>query len=188
MKLSTYAKKLGLSYRTAWTMFKNGDVKGYSLPSGTIIIEDEKIIKSNENDVVLYARVSSLKQKNDLERQSQRLIDYSVAKGYKIYKVVKEIGSGLNDKRTKLNPILTDKKYSKIIVEHKDRLTRFGYNYIDLLMKEQGKEIEVINIPIDDKDDLVQDLVSLVTSFCARIYGHRRTKRKTEQIIEILKK
>ena len=71
-------------------------------------------------------------------------------------------------------------------MEHKDRLTRFGFNYIKILFEESGMEIEVINESENDKDDLMQDFVSIITSFCARLYGLRRSKRKTEQLLKEL--
>lgn len=76
--------------------------------------------------------------------------------------------------------------YSLIVVEHKERLTRFGFNYIKLLLKKAGKDIEVVNEAGNDKEDLIQDFTSIITSFCARIYGQRRSKRKTEKIIREL--
>lgn len=69
------------------------------------------------------------------------------------------------------------------MVEHKDRLTRFGFHYIEKLLAMQGRRIEVINLAENSKEDLMQDFVSIVTSFCARLYGQRRSKRKTERII-----
>jgi putative resolvase len=71
-------------------------------------------------------------------------------------------------------------------VEHKDRLTRFGFKYIEVLMEIQGRKIEVINNLEDDKDDLIQDFISVITSFCARIYGQRRSKKSTEKLIKEL--
>lgn len=78
--------------------------------------------------------------------------------------------------------------FTKIVVEHKDRLCRHGFNYIETLLNKENKTIEVVNQPLDDKEDLMNDFVSIVTSYCARIYGSRRTKRKTEQIINELSK
>merc|ERR1712178_646992 len=100
------------------------------------IILDEKNSKS---DLIacIYARVSSAENKDNLDRQAELLKDYSIARGYKIYKIVKEIGSGLNDDRKQLGNIL--------VVEHKDRLARFGTNYIELLLKELGKKLEIVN-------------------------------------------
>jgi putative resolvase len=110
------------------------------------------------------------------------------AKGYQVTQVVKEIGSGVNDQRPKMLKLLTDDSVSRIVVEHKDRLTRFGFNYLDRLLRMQGREIEVINLAENGKEDLVQDFVAIVTSFCARLYGQRRAKRKTERLIAELQK
>ncbi len=189
MKLSEYAKKLGISYTTAWRMWKKGELNAYQLPSGTIIVKDdeESGIKLTET-VCIYARVSSSENKDNLKRQSQRLKDYAMAKGYKIHKVVEEVGSGLNDNRKKLLSILSDDKYSILLVEHKDRLTRFGANYIQLLLTKTERRLEIVNGAENDKDDLMSDFASVITSFCSRLYGLRRAKRKTEKIIAELEK
>jgi len=185
MKLSAYARKLGISYVSAWRLWKNKQLDGYQLPTGTIIVIEKKENKLPDK-VCIYARVSSSENKNNLNTQAKRLEDYSIARGYQIYKTVKETGSGVNDNRQKLNQILRDKNYNKIVVEHKDRLTRFGFNYLKILADEQGKEIEVVNMSENDKDDLMKDFISIITSFCARLYGLRRSKRKTEKIIKVL--
>ena len=102
------------------------------------------------------------------------------------YKIVKEVGSGLNDNRKKLAKILVDDNYNILIVEHKDRLARFGTNYLNILLEKIGKKLEIVNLAENDKEELMQDLVAIVTSFCARLYGLRRSKRKTEKIIKEL--
>lgn len=188
MKLSVYAKKLGISYKTAWRMWKDGNIENaYQLPTGTVIVEEPNQQQKLNNIVCIYSRVSSSENKSNLEHQSKRLEEYAVLRGYKIYKSVKEIGSGLNDNRKLLSKILVDNNYNILLVEHKDRLTRFGFNYIDILFKSMGKTIEVVNISRDDNNDLMDDFISVITSFCARIYGQRRCKRKTEKIIQELK-
>lgn len=96
------------------------------------------------------------------------------------------MSSGLNDNRKKLIDLLNDKTVDVIIVEHKDRLIRFGFNYIKTLLAMQNRKIEVVNQVIDEREDLITDLTSIITSFCARIYGQRRTKRETEQLIKEL--
>ncbi|MEA1964383.1 MAG: IS607 family transposase [Candidatus Aerophobetes bacterium] len=186
MKLSTYAKKLGVSYKTAWKLWKQGNLDAYQLPTGTVIVKDE-LENKIPNKVCIYARVSSSENKDNLKRQSKRLEEYAIARGYQIYKVVEEIGSGVNDNRKKLTRLLKDKNYNKLIVEHKDRLTRFGFNYIQILFNQIGKEIEVVNEAENDKQDLMQDFISIITSFCTSLYGLRRSKRKTERIIKELK-
>jgi putative resolvase len=114
------------------------------------------------------------------------LTQYAVAKGYTIYKVVKEVGSGLNDNRKKLNQILSDKSFTVLIVEHKDRLTRFGAHYIEILLSETGRKLELVNGVADDKEDLITDFAGVITSFCSRLYGMPRAKRKTEKLIQEL--
>jgi putative resolvase len=119
----------------------------------------------------IYTRVSVAENRDNLEEQAKRLMYYCAAKGYRIDTVVKEIGSGVNDTRPKLMKLLTDPGIRSIVVERKDRLTRFGFNDIEQLLALQGRRIEVINLAENDKEDLFQDLVSLVTSFCAQLYG-----------------
>lgn len=185
MKLSKYAKKIGVSYRTVWRLYKSGKLDAYSLPTGTIIVRDENAINL-PNKVCIYTRVSSSENKSNLEKQAMRLQEYAVAKGYQIHRIVKEVGSGVNDNRKQLLKLLKDKDYKIILVEHKDRLTRFGFNYLLLLAEEQGKTIEVVNVSLDDQSDLIQDFTSIITSFCARLYGLRRSKRATERLIKEL--
>lgn len=182
MKLSEYAKKLGVKYQTAWGWYRDGKIPGaYQLETGTIIVPDDE--DGKEEKVVVYARVSSSENKSNLDSQAKRVSDFCAANGWIINSVVKECASGVNDNRPKLNKILKDKSVTKIVVEHKDRLTRFGFSYIEILF---DGEIIVINNAENSEDDIVQDFVSIITSFCARIYGKRRSRRKTEKIIEEL--
>src|SRR5947209_5425664 len=185
MKLSEYAKQQGISYATALRWFHSGTVKGYQAPSGTIIVTIDEAIPKQEK-VAIYARVSSAEHKANLERQAERLSQYCEVRGYQVIKSVKEIASGLNDNRPKLLALLKDTSITRIVVEHKDRLTRFGANYIEALMEAQGRIIEVVNVAENDKEDLIADLASVIYSFCARLYGQRRAKRKTETIVKEL--
>lgn len=191
MKLTTYAKELGISRQTANRWFHEGRIKGaYQIDTGTIIVPNDIFDKQqlNEGRTIIYARVSSSEQRNtNLETQAQRLIDFSIANGWQIDEVIKEVGSGLNDERPKLvNLLMSDQPIRRIVVEHKDRLTRFGFNYLEILAKKQNFEIVVVNKVENDKEDLIQDFISVITSFCARIYSKRRVNRKTEQIIKEL--
>ena len=170
-----------MAYRTALRHYHWGLIKGYQIETGSIFveIEDEPKVKG----IALYSRVSSSQNKSNLDSQQTRLENYAAAKGYNILHNVKEIGSGLNDERKKLAELFTQDDWDILIVEHKDRLTRFGFNHIELLLNGMGKHIEVINVA-EDKDDLIQDFISIITSFSARIYGRRRSRRMTEKIIE----
>lgn len=187
IKLSEYAKKHGCTTRTAWTHFKKGLIEGaYQLPSGRIVIPDSYEVK-RETHVVVYSRVSSSENKANLDAQAKRLLDFCAAKGWTVAEDVREIGSGLNDSRPKLLKILASRRATHIVVEHKDRLARFGEPYIRECCKGFGCKLEVINESSNDRDDLMNDFVSVVTSFCARLYGQRRNKRRTEKLIEELK-
>lgn len=186
MKLTTWAKEKGITYRTAWEHYRTGKIPGaYKLLSGTIIVPDEKNI-TKQPYIVTYARVSSSENKSNLEQQSQRLIDFCNAKGWQTNQNIKEIGSGLNDKRKKLESVLLKGQATKIVVEHRDRLARFGIRYIEILCSHVNCEIIFLNDSNNDKEDLIQDFVSIITSFCARLYGQRRNKRRTEQLIKEL--
>lgn len=188
MKLSEYAKKLGIKYKTAWIWFNSGAISGYKTKTGTIIVTELDSPKESYDKVATYARVSSHEMKEILERQSQRLNDYCAAKGWKVHESIKEIGSGLNDSRPKLLKILADTTITVIVVEHKDRLTRFGANYIQSLLKSQNRTLEIINEAEDGKEDLLNDLTSVIYSFCARLYGKRRAKRKADFVKNSIEK
>jgi len=188
IKLSEYAKKHNVTYRTAFNHFHKGLIVGaYQLPTGTIVIPDGNDFTPNKSEyIITYARVSSSENKDNLESQSKRLLDYCNANGWKTHDNIKEIGSGLNDKRPKLLKFLSDGKATKLVVEHKDRLSRFGSTYIEQACKHFNCEVIYINESQEEKEDLVQDFVNVITSFCARLYGQRRSKRKTEQLIKEL--
>ncbi|MBL1209575.1 IS607 family transposase [Geminocystis sp. GBBB08] len=184
MKLSDYAKKLGVSYKTAWRMWKRGEIKATQLATGTIIVATQEILPQG---VAIYTRVSSAENKSNLDSQAERLKAYCIAKGYQIKYIVKEVGSGVNDNRKKLIELLRKDDYSLIICEHKDRLTRVGFNYLKVLLNKQGKDIEVVNLAEERKDDLMQDFVAIITSFCAKLYSIKRRTHKTECLIQCLK-
>src|SRR6266849_8380321 len=189
MKLSQYAKKVGVTYRTAFRWWQLGHIKGYQLPSGTIIVTEGEEIqerRTGQGQVVIYARVSSHEHRANLERQAERLEDYCAAKGYQVSRVVKEIGSGTNDNRAKFLALLEDQRIAVIVVEHKDRATRFGFRYLETLLERQGRRVEVVNLADNGREDLVADLVAIVYSFCTRLYGQRRAKRKSETIVQEL--
>ena len=188
IKLSKWAKENDMNYLAAWKMAKEGKILTETLPTGCIrvLIEEEPTIK--EDKTVIYCRVSNSAQKDTtLQTQKDRLLNYCASKGYKVSKVVLETGSGLNDSRKLWLDLLKDISITRIVVEHKDRFSRFGFNAFQELLKTQGRCIEVINDSEDDKQDLMSDFISIVTSYCSRIYGSRRGQRKKEAIIAEIK-
>lgn len=187
MKLSDYAKQQGVRYETAWRWFRDGKIPGHRVGKHTILVDEEKPASSLPSErVAIYARVSSAENKPNLDSQAERLVAYCSAKGYQVAKVVKEIGSGVNDTRPKLLTLLRDTSLTRIVVEHRDRLTRFGFHYLQTLLETQNRTIEVVNGSENDKEDLLADLTAILYSFTARLYGLRRAKHKTEKIVQEL--
>ena len=180
MRLSAYAKQMGVSYKTAFRWWKAGKLDAYQLDTGTVIVR-EPLASEAPTNVALYARVSSADQKEDLERQMQRLKDYAASRGYQVTKIVSELASGLNESRPKFLKLLTDASIGVIVVEQRDRATRFGLTYIEQLMQMQGRRLEVI-FPSDTDNDLVDDFIAVITSMASRIYGRRTSKRRAEKI------
>ena len=141
-------------------------------------------IDPNSNDnkeiCVIYARVSSQKQKmsGDLDRQSQRLSEYCAKHNLYVEHIIKDVGSGLNDKRigfNQLTNLVITGKVNKVIVEHKDRLTRFQFNFIKKIFKTFGVDIIVIDDKdeISDIEELTRDMMSLLACFSVKYYGKR---------------
>ncbi len=194
IKVSQYAKIHNLNYKTALRQFHAGRIEGYQDKiTETIYLKNPDYKEEAERPgdrVALYARVSSSSNKRSLDGQLERMELYSLAKGYRIISKNREIGSGLNEDRKVLWKLLSNTEdYDILVVEHKDRLTRFGYKYIKKLLEVQGVQLVIINEEEKKNKDeeLMQDFISIVTSFCQRIYGSKR-KQKTMKIIEELEK
>lgn len=188
IKPSQYAKLVNLHVKTVVKKFHEGLILGYQdKKTGTIYLNNPLINNDlddrEKNRVILYARVSSTTNKPSLDGQIERMRNYAYAKGYIIIDEIKEIASGLNDERPKLLNLFKRNDYDILLCEHKDRLTRFGFNYISNLLKRVNIKTEIINLTENKDNELVEDFVAIVTSFCQRIYGRNR-KKKTAKIIE----
>ena len=144
MKLSTWAKEKGLTYRGAYNLYKRGQIPGaYQLQSGTIIIDETKD-KVKPDNVVVYCRVSNHDGKEEMEYQVQRCLEYCRAKGYSVSKVYKEVASGMNDKRTQLFKML-ESEPTVIVIENKGTLTQEGFTYIEYFCNKNKCMIDVMN-------------------------------------------
>lgn len=177
MKLSAWAKANGLTYKTAWRMWKNGllPIPAEQLPTGTIVVHPPA--PSTTEAAALYARVSSADQKDDLERQLGRLSRYASQQRLPVVRAVAEVGAGLNGHRTRIMRLLADPQIRTVVVEHRDRLARFGSEYIEAAMAACGRKLVVVD-ETEMKDDLVQDMIAVLTSFCARLYGRRAARNR----------
>lgn len=183
MKLREWAQQQGISYKTAWRWFHAGTlpVQAEQHSSGTIIVHGDA--KEAFEQVALYARVSGSDQKSDLERQVGRLTTYATENGWSVKQTVAEVGSGLNGKRSKLLKLLADSSITTIIVEHRDRVARFGSESIEACLQASGRQLIVVD-QSEMNDDLVQDMVDVMTSFCARLYGRRSAGNRAKKAVE----
>lgn len=188
MKLADWARQNGVHPLTAGRWFRNGTlpVRAEKLPSGTILVYEDERVQPAGAFVVLYARVSTHEQRADADRQLERLRAYAAGRGYVVTKEVIEVGSGLNGVRRKLLALLSNPSVTTIIVEHRDRLARFGVEYIEALLHTAGRRLEVVN-GAEHRTDLVQDFVDVVTSMCAKIYGNRGAKNRRDAILQHIK-
>lgn len=142
--------------------------------------------------VASYCRVSSheQKQKGDLERQNGRVLTYCAKQGYHVVKSFEEVGSGMCDTRSKLKQLfqlVSEKKIDKVVVEHKDRLTRFNFEFLSQFFASHDVEIEWIGEVLGKtyEAELVKDMLSLMSSFSNRIYGRRSAEiRKQKKLLE----
>jgi putative resolvase len=182
MKLSVWAKESGLTYKTAWRMWRDGTlpIPAEQLATGTVLVHPPQAPAVMA--VALYARVSSADQKSDLERQLGRLAEYASREKLTVVRSVSEIGSGLNGHRAKVMRLLADPSVHTVVVEHRDRLARFGSEYIEAAMSASGRKLVVVD-QTEMKDDLVQDMVDVLTSFCARLYGRRAAKNRAAKAL-----
>jgi putative resolvase len=137
--------------------------------------------------VVVYARVSSHDQRADLGRQVARLTSWATSNGYEVGQVVTEVGSGLSGKRPRLRRILSDPDARVIVVEHRDRLARFGVEHLEAALGAQGRRIVVAD-PGETTDDLVRDTIEVLTGMCARLYGRRGARNRAMRALTAAKR
>ena len=187
--ISKTADILGVSQKTlrVWDkqnklipVLTSGGHRRYKESDINAFIGIEPISNDNKEICVIYARVSSQKQKTsgDLDRQSQRLSEYCAKHNLYVEHIIKDVGSGLNDKRigfNQLTNLVITGKVNKVIVEHKDRLTRFQFNFIKKMYAVFGCEIIVLDDKEDvsDAEELTRDFMALLASFSGKYYGRR---------------
>jgi putative resolvase len=185
VKLSEWAARNGVHYQTAWTWAKEGrmPVPVVQTPSGMWLIAEPTTEVSGK--VVAYCRVSSADQRTDLDRQVSRVVQGATALGLPVAEVVTEIGSGLNGRRRKLHRLLSDPGAAVIVVEHRDRLARFGVEHLDAVLSASGRRLVVLD-PAETADDLVRDITEVLTWMCARLYGRRAAKNRAARAVAVV--
>ena len=199
-KTGELAKMIGKQTRTVKSYCIKGDINSIIIPSGKRIISRDEVIKylrssnllyEDDNKIdLIYARVSTNEQKNrgDLDRQINYIIREIIAKNPKNLKVFSEVGSGLNDNRKELKKLLDmvmNDEIDRIFILYKDRLTRFGFNYLEQICNKFGTKIIVISEEIQEKsiqEELAEDIISIIHSFSGKLYGMRnKIKEKIDK-------
>ena len=189
------AKIFGVSYVAVKKWAYAGKIKYIKTPGGKYRYPESEVRRllgeqMPKGKVAIYARVSSADQKEDLERQKQKLIEYAKSKGYQDIEVIEDIASGLNENRKGLNKLfklVTERQIEAVFITHKDRLTRFGFKYFETFFSSYGCRIEAMDSEKvkESRQELVEDLIAIVTSLAGRIYGARSRKRR--ELVEAVK-
>jgi len=193
--IGEFAKLIGKTQQTLRNWDNSGKLKpAYITDGGHRMYSQKQLnqvlgIEPQKRTVIGYCRVSSQKQKDDLERQIKYVKEYMIAKGYQ-FEIITDIGSGINYNNKGLNKLIdmvTDRKVSKIVIFYKDRLVRFGFELIENICTKFGTEIEIIdNTEKTEEQELVEDLIQIVTVFSCRLQGKRANKAK--KVLRELKK
>jgi putative resolvase len=185
MNLTEWARAQGIAPRTAYRWFREGTlpVPAQRVGPRTILVNiAANTAPSVTGGVGLYARVCSHDQKADLQRQTARLSAWAVKAGHKVVRVESEIGSGMDGCRAKVRRLLADPAVTCVVVEHKDRLGRVNVELVEAALSAAGRRLVVLD-DSDVEDDLVRDMVQVLTSFCARLYGRRSAKSRAEKAL-----
>lgn len=163
--------------------YRLSDIHSYIDPKADTL---SKEVVNNPDVVATYGRVSShdQKKKGDLDRQCQRLSEYCAKKKYKVDYILKDVGSGLSDSRNGLNKLfdlVIERKINKVVIENKDRLTRYQFNVLSRFFSSYGIEIETVDNKVcTDEEELTNDIMMLMAVFSGKLYGRRSAKRRKE--------
>ncbi|MDX3760442.1 IS607 family transposase [Streptomyces sp. AK02-04a] len=186
MNLTEWARAQGIAPRTAYRWFREGTlpVPAERVGPRTILVNiDANTSPSVTGGVGLYARVSSRDQKPDLERQTARLAEWAAKAGHTVVRIESEIASGVNGGRDKARRLLADPKVTIVVVEHRDRLGRMNTELVEAALEAAGRRLVVLDAG-EVEDDLVRDMVEVLTSFCARLYGRRSAKNRAKKALK----
>lgn len=186
VNLKEWAAATGVSYATARRRYESGTLPVPAYRLGRLIMVGEPITgaRVETGQTVVYARVSSVDQKTDLDRQVARVTVWATGQGLGVDRVVTEVGSALDGHRERFLALLRDPAVSTIVVEHRDRFARFGAEYVEAALTAQGRRLLVVD-PAEVDDDLVRDVTEILTSLCARLYGRRAAANRARRAVEV---
>ncbi|MDW8023510.1 MAG: IS607 family transposase [Nitrososphaerota archaeon] len=180
------ARIFGVSYVAVKKWAYSGKIKFIKTPGGRYRYPESEIRRilgeqAPKGKAVIYARVSSTEQKEDLERRKQRILEYARSRGYQDVVVLDDVASGLNEKRmglSKLFDLVSQRQIEAVFITYKDRLTRFGFRYLEAFFNSHGCRIEALDSGEvkEPQQELLEDLIAIITSFAGRIYGARSHK------------
>lgn len=187
MNLTEWAKAQGVHPHSAYRWFREGTVPVPATRVGprTILVNVDAAaaVAESSASVGLYARVSSQDRKSDLERQVARLSTWAAQAGLRVVRVETEIGSGMHGSRAKARRLLADPQVRVVVVEHRDRLGRMNTELVEAALTAAGRRLVVLDAG-EVEDDVVRDMVEVLTSFCARLYGRRSARNRAQRALE----
>lgn len=193
-KPKEFAEMLNVSVKTLQRWDRDGILNAFRTPSDRRYYTHKQYVDymseaKPEGKTIIYARVSTTNQKDDLANQVAFLQNFANAKGWIVDEIFEDIGSGLNYKRKKWNKLLEDcmlGTISKIIVSHKDRFIRFGFDWFEGFIKSNGVDLVIVNNEkLSPQEEIVQDIISILHVFSCRVYGLRKYKKKIEEDDEL---
>ena len=192
-----FAEMIGVSVKTLQRWDNDGRLIAYRTPTDRRYYTHKQYVdyisdgEANQGKTIIYTRVSTTNQKDDLENQVEFLRQYANAKGIIVDEVFEDIGSGLNYNRKRWNKLLEDcmlGEVKAIIVAHRDRFIRFGFEWFEKFLKANCVDIIVVNNEkFSPHDELVEDLISIIHVFSCRIYGLRKYKKQIKEDSDIVK-
>ena len=182
MTLSDWARAQGVHPKTAYRWWRQGTLPVPARQVNARVILVEAPAPTVDGEIGLYARVSSHDQRSDLDGQVARLSSWAARAGGRVVRVEAEVGSGMNGRRPKLRRLLADPRVTTVVVTNRDRLGRVNTELVEAALVAAGRRLVVLE-PGEVADDLARDMVEVLTSFCARMYGRRSARNRARRAL-----
>lgn len=190
-KLSQYAKRMGITYRTAFNHFHRGEIPGaWKDETGHVCVPIEYFYGPVSMTVHVYvSRVAGTKDaKEQLDEEAERVVTYCNARGYTVAEIVKEITPiNIDEQPPKLFELLKNRTAKHIVIPSKNTIGIFAYNYVDALLQSDGRQIECMNTADRNFDMLRQDYSKIIYAMCRKVGGAKISKRNIRTMLESLR-